>query len=774
MANPVGGRGEINIYLERAKLTVLARPYEPLFSLLVGTMLQHAPCSRLSSGPNVSVQIPQPHPARGIAPTPAHSGNIKWKFAAVLACTALAACTTIPAGRTAVNSVDIEGSERVDDDEIEQKIATKETPRFLGLFRGVVYEYSIFNPYTFQEDLKRIERYYQARGYYDAKVRASRVDAVDKDHVRVVIEVEEGSPVIVGVVQVRGLEGLAPDVANAANRASRALGVGKPFDEETYEQVETDIRRALTDRGYAYAQVQRVARVDAANHVAGAWYDVTPGPKAFFGEITIEADRPVHEDLVLRTISIRTGDPYSTSDLEEARNAILGLGVFSNVDIESKLESPPPDDRIVPLIVHLSGMPLRSVQLGGGVELDVIRTDVHLRAQWEHLDFLGGYRRFGVELKPGVVLYPTRLPSLQGPSDALPEIKSRVDFRQPGFIEHRTNANVRVEYNIFPLLLSPKVDPDASVIGYRELKSGAGIERSYGHLFSSLYYRVQRNAPFAYVGARDKDLGPVTISYLDLWANLDFRNDSIHPHKGVFIGGGLQFAGLGGDARDIRLQPEARFYIPLARKVTVALRGALGFLFPFNYAETLDANSRYSSPPSNVSRPRWVEDTQLVYFRGLFSGGSNSNRGYPLRGIGPHGAIPFFVPGVAADALRAGCSPTGGDADSVRCKQPLGGLSLWEASGEIRFPLKGPLTGAAFCDMSDVSPSQVDIRLKYLHLSCGPGARYDTPVGPVRVDIGVRIPRMQILGQSDQNVAGHPGTIFGLPIAVALSIGEAF
>ncbi len=42
-------------YLERGKIAILARPLKPLASLLVGYMLQHAPSSRLASGPNVSV-----------------------------------------------------------------------------------------------------------------------------------------------------------------------------------------------------------------------------------------------------------------------------------------------------------------------------------------------------------------------------------------------------------------------------------------------------------------------------------------------------------------------------------------------------------------------------------------------------------------------------------------------------------------------------------------------------------------------------------------------
>jgi outer membrane protein assembly factor BamA len=97
-----------------------------------------------------------------------------------------------------------------------------------------------------------------------------------------------------------------------------------------------------------------------------------------------------------------------------------------------------------------------------------------------------------------------------------------------------------------------------------------------------------------------------------------------------------------------------------------------------------------------------------------------------------------------------------------------------EASIELRFPILGPLSGSAFCDASDVSPDQLSIRVGYPHLSCGPGLRYDTPIGPVRVDVGFRIPGLQVASGTNPALEGEPGTIFGVPAALAFGIGEAF
>ncbi|MFW5740634.1 MAG: BamA/TamA family outer membrane protein, partial [Myxococcota bacterium] len=500
---------------------------------------------------------------------------------------------------------------------------------------------------------------------------------------------------------------------------------------------------------------------------------VDPGPEAVIGDIRIECPTDYARAPVQRALDLEPGDPYSTAALRDARDALLGLGVFSNVRIEPQLEGGPTEDRRVPVVVKLTTMKPRTLKLGGGVQFDAIRTDVHLRAGWEHRNFFGGYRHFSVELKPGVVLYPTRVPSFQAPDHFLPMVKTAMQLKQPGFIEARTFGSLRTEYSIFPLLLSPEYDPEASVLGYREFKGAAGLERRYRQLFSTLYYNYQRNTPFAYVGVLDPALAGVTISYIDLQLMLDLRDSPTNPHKGILLGANFQAAGgpLMGDARDIKVQPEARFYIPLGTEdLSFAVRGTVGMLFPFNYADTLTENTNRGRPPAGVSREAWIQDVQLMYFRGFFSGGANSNRGYARRGVGPHGVVPFLNPNLSEE----GCGPSGTDPDAPRCNQPLGGPTLWEAAAELRFPINGPLTGAAFCDFSDVSPNQLDFRFKYLHMSCGSGARYETPVGPVRFDLGYRIPSMQIIGESDDEVQGNPGEILGLPMAVSLGIGEAF
>src|SRR5678816_1159968 len=88
---------------------------------------------------------------------------------------ALAGCASIPDKRSAVNSVTVHGASKIDASDVEDKLATMPSPKFLGLFRGVVYDYELFSRPTLQRDLARVERFYRARGYYDAHATAGLV-----------------------------------------------------------------------------------------------------------------------------------------------------------------------------------------------------------------------------------------------------------------------------------------------------------------------------------------------------------------------------------------------------------------------------------------------------------------------------------------------------------------------------------------------------------------------------------------------------------------------
>lgn len=691
-------------------------------------------------------------------------------------------CTSIPEGRSAVDDLSLRGASGVDAADAEERLATASTPKFLGLFRGVVFDYELFDRYVLQRDLARVERYYRSRGYYEAHARAARVRHTAKNHVRVEVVVEEGTPTRVRQVTFPGADGLPKGVERAVKRAARvALPMDAPFDEEAFIRAEAEIKRALTDRGYAFATVERDATVDIIDHSAHVTFTLVPGRRARFGAVTVEGLGELPEDRVRRTLDIERGERYSTADLDTAQQALLDLQVFSSVEIIPDLAHASATDPEPEVALHVKLQPakLRAIKLGGGVEFDATKTDVHGLIGWENHNFFGGLRTFSVQFRPGLVFYPLRVDNLVAPTNLLPMEKLRAELRQPGFIEARTNGFVRPEFNVIPFL-PPKLPSEASVIGYAEPKFSVGVDRQTWRLYSALAYNFQVEYPFAYVGARDPALRTLIISNPQLLTNFDLRDDRVRPHKGIYVGNDFQVAGgpFGGNASDIKVQPEVRGYVPIGKKVTFAVRGSIGLLFPFNYGDIVQ--NQLGEPLTDANRADRTQEFQIMYFRGFYAGGPSSNRGYPLRGIGPHAFVPFLNPDLGAIQVANNCNPQ--SVDRVEdldpsCAITVGGFSLWEASAELRFPIGGPISGAAFCDAADVSPKRFHMRWNRPHLSCGLGARYDTPVGPIRLDVGYRIPGLQVLETltpQQQLEEGNPGNIFGLPLGIAFGIGESF
>jgi translocation and assembly module TamA len=264
---------------------------------------------------------------------------------------------------------------------------------------------------------------------------------------------------------------------------------------------------------------------------------------------------------------------------------------------------------------------------------------------------------------------------------------------------------------------------------------------------------------------------PCIISFLELAVALDRRDKKLEPRDGYYLGVALQ-GGLfatGTLNPYFRAVPEARGYVSFGeeKKVTLAGKLRLGTLVS-----------------SDIHTP--------VVAR-FFSGGSDM-RGFNQRRLAPQVVVP-----TVATALSCASVPRPSTCEGETL--PVGGNGLIEASIELRWNLWDHLILAVFSDwglvtVEPLGPS-TDLR-RSLYGAVGIGARYVTPLGPVRLDFGVRLPLggpLNVEPSSDGvPYKSNPGCFFGsfapaqtpavTPAAYAgspdsvcalhLSIGEAF
>jgi outer membrane translocation and assembly module TamA len=69
-------------------------------------------------------------------------------------------------------------------------------------------------------------------------------------------------------------------------------------------------------------------------------------------------------------------------------------------------------------------------------------------------------------------------------------------------------------------------------------------------------------------------------------------------------------------------------------------------------------------------------------------------------------------------------------------EDPVGGRSLFEGSIELRRRIWRDLGGAIFLDFGQVSLDAFDPPITDVKFAAGPGLTYETPIGPLRLDVG--------------------------------------
>ncbi|PYX61472.1 MAG: hypothetical protein DMG73_03520, partial [Acidobacteria bacterium] len=110
----------------------------------------------------------------------------------------------------------------------------------------------------------------------------------------------------------------------------------------------------------------------------------------------------------------------------------------------------------------------------------------------------------------------------------------------------------------------------------------------------------------------------------------------------------------------------------------------------------------------------------------FFAGGGNTLRGFPINAAGPQRIVPF-------------CGNPNDTSTCANITVPIGGNQLFILNSELRFPLPiiKNLGAVVFYDGGNVY-NRISIArfINDYTNTVGVGLRYDTPVGPVRFDIG--------------------------------------
>ncbi|MBP1636247.1 MAG: bamA 1 [Acidobacteria bacterium] len=615
-----------------------------------------------------------------------------------------------PAPTIVVNSLTLKGLDHVSEDALRPVLATK-APGWLPWS-----DKPAFSREDFEADLHRIRAFCVDRGFPDAEVVSFDIQMnAAGNGVDLTVKVNEGRPTLVTDVRLEGFQAVPDRRLRYLRRRLLPVKPGQPLDRAAVATAREMLADELREHGYPYPHVAARIEQGADEYELTITLTAEPGELARFGETGIEGEATVDESVIRRSMLFAPGDLYRQSAIQETQRKLYDLELFNFVNV-APVRQPEPaagaDVHTVPMRVILTEGKHRrlSFSVGYGTE-----EKARAEAEYRRLNFLGGGRSVGV----------------RGKWSSL-DRGIRADFLQPFLFGPRWSLSLNAQR-------WDTNDPLARSIesgGYGTLIYGPGLQTSFS-LTATGFYKSCR------ISTEGLEAALIDPSIRTLFIEI-----GCDPRTG---GGDGQLNALSFDVRRNTAQPN-----PLNAFRGYALDVHLERAFPWlhgTYAYTnvsLDARHYLRLRPgrrlvlatraqAGSINPDGGLDGNVPFDRRYFLGGSTS-----IRGWGRYEVSPLSGYGYA-----------------------IGGFSMFQATVEARFRIAGQLGAVLFVDGGNVWENPWHFHLNDLRYAVGPGLRYNTPVGPVRVDVGYQLNPIAGLVTSD-------GTPQDRRWRLHFSIGQAF
>ncbi|HXJ94314.1 MAG TPA: POTRA domain-containing protein [Terriglobia bacterium] len=587
--------------------------------------------------------------------------------------------------------------------------------------------------------VQALTTFYQSRGFADVKVSPSLNENYQgqPNQLFVTFEIQEGSQTHVRSLTITGLD---PGTEKHL-QPSLLTSQGKPYSPARVQTDRNAILSYLSNHGYAQATVDWRASEPTTQHEVDVAFQVNEGGQHTVAQVVVLGNEFTRDSVIDRELTIAAGQPLNQSALLEDQQRLYGLNLFNQVQVSTQNPGSPETGKTV--LVALEEAKRWTLGYGGG--LDVQRLPGGPQGQY------GVSPRVSLEVdRIGIGGRPQTF-SLLGHVSNLEKIGS-TSYDIPRVLNHPD----------LDLRITGLADQSRSVATFNSLTQQASItlQKRYSP-HTSLLARYN----FRHVSVSDLHVNPASIPLLGsvLVASVggsyvnDQRDNPVDATRGSYssVDASLAWTGFGSSANFGRVIGQNSTYYRLGSHVIFARNTRFGVEPPFGPAPTLAPGTTVTGVES------LLEDVPLP--ERLFMGGPDSHRAFALNEAGPRDPISGYPIGGLAEFLN-----------QMELRFPLQrnhfGLVIFEDAGNV-FSTIGHLRLLKF---TQSSPTDLDYDVQ----SAGIGVRYQTPVGPLRFDVGYspNIPQYQVC--SNQNVSVCPPNeveVFRLPkFQFFLSVGQSF
>ncbi|MBC8108309.1 MAG: BamA/TamA family outer membrane protein [Anaerolineae bacterium] len=584
-----------------------------------------------------------------------------------------------------VRKVNFRGNHSFSDDRLKDQIQTR---HWIWIFRPGTYDAS-----QIDDDVASVRKYYQQKGFFDARVGRKIIFSPDLSEVQVDFVVEEGVRYVVDKITFKG----NASVGEAELRKDLKLVEGQPFDNEVLQRDIRQVVRAYSPYGFIYQPgsldpdylrignsrspfgVDTVFRREAGR--VELVYNVSEGKPFRMGRIIVKGNTKVQDKVILREMRVRPGQLYNAGELQDATDRIRAVpGLFTSVNISPTGDDPETRD----ILVEVKEGSSANLSVGAGINSNG-GVGGNLTYEQKNFDITNWPRSWGE-------LFSDK--AFTGAGQTL-----RLSF-EPG--TSQTNASIRF---FDPYVFDQPYGFGAEAYlrnrvreNYTDQRLGGrlSLDKRFDYVYSARLSLRAENVDIHDI--EDKEIRAVEIleaegnsvlTSIGISGRRDTTNRGLVPYRGTTTSLGWESFGLlGGDYNFQRFTAGFDYYKTISEDL-LDRKTIFGLHFDAGYITGDDP-----------------------FFERFYGGGIGSIRGFAYRGVSPR---------------------SGPDDDRI------GGDFSLTGTAEISFPLYAEsLRGVVFTDFGTVEPS---VEIGTIRTSIGAGVRLTLPfLGQVPIAIDLAIP----------------------------------
>ncbi|MDN2564704.1 outer membrane protein assembly factor BamA [Aquibium sp. A9E412] len=585
-------------------------------------------------------------------------------------------------GRTKIASINFVGNNAFSDRRLQEVIATKRSNLFSFLFRNDVYDED-----RLRADEETLRRFYYNRGYADFRVISSSADLNETENEYVItITVDEGERYTFGAIDV---ETTIEGVDTTSLRSDIKTRQGAVYSAEKVEDTLIELTETMAGRGYAFAQVTPRGDRNFETREISIVYSIDEGPRTYIERIEIRGNTRTRDYVIRREFDLSEGDAFNQVLVQRAKRRLEALDFFEVVNIATVPGSQP--DQVV-LVVDVIEKATGEFSIGAGYATGQSSSTgggFTLEGSVAERNFLGRGQYIRVAVAGG-----------QNSRDF------NFSFTEPYFLGRRIAAGFDIfrqtrEYSSY----------DSETTG-GTVRFGLPITEA---LAAQVAYNYSQES-YAYSGGAqavctDPEPGsgtpcPVPPSVqtaigFGTWVKSSISGTLVYntldnpknPRDGFYASTTTEFAGVGGDAKFVKVTGQANYYRTLSEELDVVGLVRAGGGHVEAYSGSLRVFDHFESSDRII-------------------------RGFDYNGIGP-------------------VQPDG----NGELRQ-VGGKSYLHATAEAQFPLpvlpQGfGVRGAVFADAATLFGSDLantSGTAMAWRASVGAGLIWASPFGPLRLD----------------------------------------